>query len=40
MVTFKVASILSESQKRIRLYEMEVEDEDEEMEPALDTSFS
>lgn len=36
----KVASILSESQKRIRLYEMEVEDEDEEMEPALEASFS
>jgi len=36
----KVASILSESQKRIRLYEMEVEDEDEEMEPALDTSLT
>ncbi|KAG4075627.1 hypothetical protein HA402_003452 [Bradysia odoriphaga] len=36
----KVASILSESQKRIRLYEMEVEDEDEEMEPALEASFT
>ncbi|KAJ6640094.1 Anaphase-promoting complex subunit 4 [Pseudolycoriella hygida] len=34
----KVASILSESQKGIRLYEMEVEDEDEDMETTLDSS--
>lgn len=39
MCGLQVASLLSESQKRIRLYEMEVEEDDEEFDMSQNNSL-